>query len=291
MKNETTRTKTLSGFSYRAIALVLCFVMLLTAIGSGSVLSAIAADFEGNGAAVLVDAAKAGASVDVAADVAAADDKAAADEDEAPLTKKADSDLADTGRDADVAATGWGVEGGHRVYFVNTENWNTVYHHFWGSDWNTYEQMTQISGTGVYSKWYDNDYTSDGFNFTNTQSTTGGTKARNDWVTGDFVYSGDNTMNKVTDHTKMNGTAKVKTRIDTGDGSYDLEANADCVATISSINIPTGWSDTQATSDSTGSSSSAECYPAYGASVKYSASDGSEYEFMGFSTTGLTSLP
>lgn len=107
MKNETTRTKTLSGFSSRAIALVLCFVMLLTAIGSGSVLSAIAADFEGNGAAVLVDAAKAGASVDVAADVAAADDKAAADEDEAPLTKKADSDLADTGRDADLAETGF----------------------------------------------------------------------------------------------------------------------------------------------------------------------------------------
>ena len=107
MKNETTRTKTLSGFSSRAIALVLCFVMLLTAIGSGSVLSAIAADFEGNGASVLLDAAKAGASVDVAADVAAADDKAAADEDEAPLTKKADSDLADTGRDADVASTGY----------------------------------------------------------------------------------------------------------------------------------------------------------------------------------------
>ena len=108
MKNETTRTKTLSGFSSRAVALVLCFVMLLTAIGSGSVLSAIAADFEGNGASVLLDAAKAGADVDAPADAAAADDKAdAAAEDEAPLSKKADSDLADTGRDADIASTGW----------------------------------------------------------------------------------------------------------------------------------------------------------------------------------------
>lgn len=111
MTNETNRTKTKvgrigsRGMGTRTLAIVLCFVMLLTAIGSGSVLSAIAV--EGNGASVLLDAAKAGASVDAVADVAAADDKAAADEDEAPLTKKADSDLADTGRDADVASTGW----------------------------------------------------------------------------------------------------------------------------------------------------------------------------------------
>lgn len=110
MKNETTRTKTLSGFSSRAIALVLCFVMLLTAIGSGSVLSAIAADFEGNGAAVLVDAAKAGADVDAPAvgeaeessDILAPEDI----DDGYTLTKKGAADIADTGRDADLAATG-----------------------------------------------------------------------------------------------------------------------------------------------------------------------------------------
>lgn len=124
MKNETTRTKTLSGFSSRAVALVLCFVMLLTAIGSGSVLSAIAADFEGNGASVLLDAAKAGADVDAPADAAAADDKAdAAAEDEAPLSKKADSDLADTGRDADIASTGW-------AGMAITDSINS-----WGHDW------------------------------------------------------------------------------------------------------------------------------------------------------------
>lgn len=110
MKNETTRTKTLSGFSSRAIALVLCFVMLLTAIGSGSVLSAIAADFEGNGAAVLVDAAKAGADVDAPAigeaeessDILEPEDI----DDGFVLTKKGDAYIADTGRDADLAETG-----------------------------------------------------------------------------------------------------------------------------------------------------------------------------------------
>ncbi len=112
MKNETNRTKTnvsgigKYGMGTRTLAIVLGLVMLLTAIGSGSVFSAIAA--EGNGASVLLDAAKAGASVDVPADAAAADDKAdAAAEDEAPLAKKADSDLADTGRDADIAETGY----------------------------------------------------------------------------------------------------------------------------------------------------------------------------------------
>ena len=111
MKNETTRTKTLSGFSSRAIALVLCFVMLLTAIGSGSVLSAIAADFEGNGADVLVDAAKAGADVDAPAageaeessDILAPEDI----DDGFVLTKKGDAYIADTGRDADLAETGY----------------------------------------------------------------------------------------------------------------------------------------------------------------------------------------
>lgn len=108
MKNETTRTKTLSGFSSRAIAMVLCFVMLLTAIGSGSVLSAIAADFEGNGAAVLVDAAKAGADVDAPAPgEAAAEDKTSDEpfvddiEDSYKLTKKSS--------DVDLAMTGYGI--------------------------------------------------------------------------------------------------------------------------------------------------------------------------------------
>ena len=110
MKNETTRTKTLSGFSSRAIALVLCFVMLLTAIGSGSVLSAIAADFEGNGAAVLVDAAKAGADVDAPAAGEAEESSDVLEpediDDGFVLTKKGDAYIADTGRDADLAETG-----------------------------------------------------------------------------------------------------------------------------------------------------------------------------------------
>jgi len=100
MTNETNRMKTkvgrigLHGMGKRTLSLVLGLLMLLTAFGSGSVLSAIAV--EGNGASVLLDAAKAGADVDAVADVAAADDKADADYDE-PLAKKTDSDIADTG--------------------------------------------------------------------------------------------------------------------------------------------------------------------------------------------------
>ena len=49
MKNNFDRTKTATArFSTRAVAMVLFFVMLLTAIGSGSVLSAIAADLGGS---------------------------------------------------------------------------------------------------------------------------------------------------------------------------------------------------------------------------------------------------
>ena len=123
MKNETIRTKTQTGFSSRAIALVLCFVMLLTAIGSGSVLSAIAVAAEGSGAAELVDAAKAGADVNApvpgeaeeSSDVLEPEDI----DDGFALTKKGDSDIADTGRDADIAETGtndptaFGVRGGY----------------------------------------------------------------------------------------------------------------------------------------------------------------------------------
>ena len=164
MTNETNRTKTKvgrigsRGMGTRTLAIVLGLVMLLTAIGSGSVLSAIAV--EGNGASVLLDAAKAGASVDVAADVAAADDKAAADEDEAPLTKKADSDLADTGRDADVADTGANIT----VYFYNTLGWENVYAYNPGG-WNESKGVSNSGdvyiGTNVSGKLWS-------FSMTNT---------------------------------------------------------------------------------------------------------------------------
>ena len=122
MKNGFTRMETRAAGSgarvmgKRTLAIVLFFVMLITAIGSGSVLSAVAVAFEGSGAGVLAQAAKAGAE---AADVTLSDDTpAAADssdtdepfvddiEDGFVVSKKADADIADTGRDVDLAESG-----------------------------------------------------------------------------------------------------------------------------------------------------------------------------------------
>ncbi|MBR2108819.1 MAG: hypothetical protein IJ932_02575 [Ruminococcus sp.] len=189
-----------------------------------------------------------------------------------------------------ITANAWGVQGGHKVYFVNTGAWSNVYHHFWGSGWNNWETMTQVANTGIYYKNYANDYTADGFNFMSSKSQSGGTSGRTDWVTSNVAYSGDNSMNYQTDLTKLNGTAKVVSMVSDG-GSYTQSANANCVATISSKNLVSGNISTSNTSGSTGSVNTAQCYPAYGASVSYSASDSNEYVFMGFSTTYSSSLP
>lgn len=188
-------------------------------------------------------------------------------------------------------SVGNGVQGGHTVYFVNTGVWSNVYHHFWGNNWNNYEAMTQISNTGIYYKSYSNDYNSDGFNFNNSKSSSGGTSARNDWVTSNVAYSGDNNMNYQTDLTKLNGTAKIISMVQGTNGNYTKTSNTNCVATVSSINLVSGNTYTSSTSDSTGSKDEAECYPAYGATVDYSASASGGYEFKGFSTTNSSSLP
>ncbi|WP_407384449.1 fibro-slime domain-containing protein [Ruminococcus sp.] len=93
MTQKINEMKTGKRFSVRAIATVLCFVMLLTAIGSASVLNAFAAYINSDapdGAAV----AAAGAAVRGIADDAL---NAQADEDEPALDKKGDADLAETG--------------------------------------------------------------------------------------------------------------------------------------------------------------------------------------------------
>ena len=93
MTQKINEMKTGKRFSVRAIATVLCFVMLLTAIGSASVLNAFAAYINSDapdGAAV----AAAGAAVRGIADDAL---NAKADEDEPALDKKGDADLAETG--------------------------------------------------------------------------------------------------------------------------------------------------------------------------------------------------
>lgn len=228
MKNETTRTNTISGFSSRAIALALCFVMLLTAIGSGSVLSAIAAAFEGNGAAVLVDAAEAGADVDVpAADEAEESSDILAPEDIDDgfvLTKKGDADIADTGRDADLAMTG-AYEGRSDftyVHFVGDD--------LSGSGFDT-QYFTSYNGQGHYTgTWYiknkNSDYANSEYNY--YIKVHGKVKANDSW---NYYLSMNNTV------------------FGTGSGEHNGSSDADCVAiyegngnmTFKTMPTPTGW--------------------------------------------------
>lgn len=185
----------------------------------------------------------------------------------------------------------WGVQGGNKVYYVNTGNWSTVYHHFWGNDWHNYEQMTQISNTGVYYKSYSNDYTANGFNFNNSKSDSGGSAACYNWVTQNTAYYGTGNSS-FTDMSKLNGKAKVISMISTDGGTtYTKSANASCVATVSTKNITGGATATTDSSSSTGSSDTAESYPAYGATVTVSGSASGDYVFMGLSTTNSSSLP
>ena len=193
MKNETTRTKTLSGFSYRAIALVLCFVMLLTAIGSGSVLSAIAADFEGNGASVLLDAAKAGADVNAPAlgeaeessDVLAPEDI----DDGFVITKKGDSDIADTGADKDIAGTGY----------------------------------TTVKVSGEWDNWTEHEINGDGFTVSLSANTTYEFvfHADNDWFKDGVTIS--QSQNDYRFPKSGTTNAKLKTTIS---GEYIIKLNA-----------------------------------------------------------------
>jgi hypothetical protein len=232
MKNETTRTKTLSGFSYRAIALVLCFVMLLTAIGSGSVLSAIAADFEGNGAAVLVDAAKAGADVDAPAsgeaeessDILAPEDI----DDGFVLTKKGDAYIADTGRDADIAKTGdW----------TGRSDW--TYIHFVGDDLSgsglDTNYFTSSSATNNFTgTWYIKNKNSDYANYEYNYyfKVHGKVKDHDDW---NYYLSLNNAVfgTNITGSGEHNGTTR---DIDTID-IYESNGNM----TLKTMPTPTGW--------------------------------------------------
>ena len=192
----------------------------------------------------------------------------------------------------DSETVGWGVQGGHKIYFINTGAWSNVYQHFWGNGWGNYETMTQVANTGIYYKSYSSDYTADGFNFDNDKSDPrAGSADYYDWVTSNAAYSGDNAMHNETDLTKLNGTAKIVSMIEGTNGSYTKTYNSNCVATVSSINLSSGSTSTSSTSGNTGSSSEAECYPAYGATVNYSATAAGAYEFKGFSTTNSSSLP
>ena len=56
-----------------------------------------------------------------------------------------------------VSVSANGVKAGNNVYYINTNNWTSVYMHFWENSGNQYEQMTNISGTGIYVIYSNND--------------------------------------------------------------------------------------------------------------------------------------
>ena len=137
MKNNFDRTKTATArFSTRAIAMVLFFVMLLTAIGSGSVLSAIAADLGGSfGASVEAIRTAADEALGIAETVAdqaadkSADTAPALDFEENEIVRGMKNDIAGTGANADLAETGWS-----NCYVAGSwDNWSQ--HSIYSSSW------------------------------------------------------------------------------------------------------------------------------------------------------------
>lgn len=292
MTNKIDRTKTKAkSVGARTLAMVLCFVMLLTAIGSGSVLSAIAAGFDKGDAAVLANAVKLGADISAAKAEDKASDEPFVDDIEDGYTlskKKSDADLADTGREVDIAGTGAShyIDSQKIIYFVNTYGWGGVKMHLWTTgNWD--ETMTRIGSTGIYKFQPSSKFDVEGFQFQDSSNSSNNTSNFYDTVTNDKVYWPNSATD---DTTQMNGTAKVVSMIkDEDTGKYVKASDTRCVATISSINVSGGSA--SSTSGSTGSSDTASCYPAYGASVSYSYSVSGIYQFDGFSTTSSTSLP
>lgn len=187
----------------------------------------------------------------------------------------------------------WGYDMSGNVYFANTSAWSGVNIRFYDGGWGTKGDiaMSRIANTGIYQ--YCSGYNSyHAFQFFYGSNYDNGSKQKsvsgNKWFqqSSDSNDSGNGTL------TQLNGTAKVISKVSENGANYTNTSSSYCVATISSINLPSGWITTQTTSGSTGSSTyTATCYPAYGATITYTASATGKYEFKGFSATSSTSLP
>ncbi len=298
MKTEFVHNKNRAyGFSTRALATLLCFVMLLTAVGAGTMMTAFAVNGSTTPATVtdtaqqVIDIA---ASADAGAGIAEPDAADDTDDDVViPTITKKVADIAQTGGKVDLAETGKTFEGNQRVYFVNTNNWSSVYIQFYYSNGSRgWQQMTQISGTGVYYHTFGSDgWDCNWFSFVAANGNWDGTATQSGWVDKYFAWSPNGSswyMNWDSDITHVNGEAKVVSMIRTT-GNYSETANSNCKATISAGNIGSTATSTSTSSGTTGSSATATCYPAYGATVSYSAVASGDYVFKGFSTTKSTS--
>ncbi len=149
MKQKIDRITTgAKSISLRTLAMVLCFVMLLSAIGVGTVVTAIAKSSNAKAAA-------AGALSRAVADVAVEEE----DDDDVVVTKKSDSDLADTGA-ADVYAVAGSWDNWTKHYFTGSTGSATVSINLADNTSYTFKIYSSYSKT-----WYGADHT-----FTGTQS-------------------------------------------------------------------------------------------------------------------------
>lgn len=187
--------------------------------------------------------------------------------------------------------TGATFEADKRVYLVNKGNWTNAYIHLWTGSEDKELQMTKYSGTKIFSYYFSSAQDAQGFRFISTKGDRS-THWYTGWVNSNYAFTHDNSMSWQGDISKLNGTAKIVSMIDsTGSGTYTKAANANCVATVSSKNLNGGTASIDDTSGSTGSANEASCYPAYGATVNYTATASNGYVFRGFSTTNSSSLP
>lgn len=145
-----------TGFGMRGIAVMLCFVMLLTAIGAGTMMTAFSAKADLTGSTAIVDTAQ--KVVDIANSVDTEAEDTEVDQSILPDLSKKIADLADTGANVDLAGSGYNLNTGARIYF-NAEAWgnnveNYVYCAFLCNNSNYYQiiKLDHIANTYLYTQ-------------------------------------------------------------------------------------------------------------------------------------------
>ncbi len=196
---------------------------------------------------------------------------------------------------------GWTIERGKKIYYIDIDNWGSAYIYYWGSSSGDLT-CTKISGTKIF--YYTRNSNLDnlgGFKFrastSNWDKQSDGniecSVSQNVWFDKKSTVSSGSIPTANTTMSKINGTAYLKCKINSNNGSgYVDGSNANCVATVSGKTVSSGATSTSNVSSSTGSGKqSVSISPAYGSTVEYTGTNGTGYTYMGSSSTGSTSLP
>lgn len=209
-----------TGFGVRGLAVMLCFVMLLTAIGAGTMMTAFSAKADLTGSTAIADTAQ--KVVDIANSVDTEAEDTEEDQPILPDLSKKIADLADTGANKDLAGTGF-------------QRQDFTYVHFVGDD---------LSGSGFDTQYFTS---SDGQNhYTGTWYI----KNKN----SDYANSEYNYYIKVHGKVKENDSYNYylsmnNTVFGTNTGEHNGSSDADCVAiyesngnmTFKTMPTSTGW--------------------------------------------------